>query len=311
MLVPSDSWKSDASLLVVVLIWGANFPILKVALEAMPIHVLNVFRFIVSAGVLGAMYAWSRRGIPASAPAGGFFDPFRRHAGRLVVLAVIGYVLYQVCFVVGVNNTTAGSAALIMTSAPMWTAVIGRITGTEHLGRFAWLGLTVSMFGTALVVAAGSDTVAVGAGSLFGNATILLGAVLWGAYTALNKPIVNDISPVAATFFGILIALPILGMIGAPYAPGIAWGDVDLWVWLAIVFSGGLSTGIAFVIWNTAVKNVGPSNTAIYNNLVPLVALAGGAVFLNETVNAWQIAGGALIITGLVLVRRYRNRTPA
>jgi drug/metabolite transporter (DMT)-like permease len=161
--VPSDSWKSDASLLVVVLIWGANFPILKVALEAMPIHVLNVFRFIVSAGVLGGMYAWSRRGISAGAPAGGFFAPFRRHAGRLVVLAVIGYVLYQVCFVVGVNNTTAGSAALIMTSAPMWTAVIGRITGTEHLGRFAWLGLTVSMFGTALVVAAGSDTVAVGA----------------------------------------------------------------------------------------------------------------------------------------------------
>ncbi|WP_179862118.1 DMT family transporter [Longibacter salinarum] len=305
--MPTDSWKSDASLLLVVLIWGANFPILKVALEAMPIHVLNVFRFIVSAGVLGSMYLWSRRGQDMAT----FFAPFKRHARRLIVLALIGYVFYQVCFVVGVNNTTAGSAALIMTSAPMWTAVVGQIAGTEYLGRFAWIGLAVSMLGTAFVVAAGSETVAVGAGSLFGNAVILLGAILWGAYTALNKPVVSDISPVAATFFGIMIALPVLAGIGAPYASGVAWGEVDLWVWLAIIFSGGLSTGIAFVIWNTAVRNVGASNTAIYNNLVPLVALAGGVLFLDETVNAWQIAGGVLIIAGLVLVRRYRLREAA
>lgn len=305
--MPSNSWKSDASLLLVVLIWGANFPILKVALEAMPIHVLNVFRFLVSAGVLGSLYVWSRRG----GDAGPFFAPFRRHARAIVGLGILGYVLYQVCFVVGVNNTTAGSAALIMTSAPMWTAIIGRIRGTEHLGRFAWLGLAISMTGTALVVLAGSDAVAMGEESLFGNAVILLGAILWGAYTALNKPVVSDISPVSATFFGILVALPFLGAIGAPYVSEVAWGEVDAWVWLAIVFSGGLSTGIAFVIWNTAVRNVGASNTAVYNNLVPLIALAGGVFFLGETVNAKQIVGGLLIIAGVLLVRRYRARETA
>ena len=306
MASSNGSWKSDASLLLVVLIWGANFPILKVALEAMPIHVLNVFRFMVSLAVLGGMYTWSRRSVTTP-----FWGPFKAHALRIIGLGVLGYVLYQVCFVVGVNNTTAGSAALIMASAPMWTAIISRVAGTEHLGRFGWFGLVLSMTGTALVVLAASDTVALQAGTVFGNVVILIGAVLWGAYTALNKPVVHDISPVAATFFGILIALPLLAMIGAPYVSEVAWGEVDAWVWLAIVFSGGLSTGLAFVIWNTAVRNVGASNTAVYNNLVPFVALTGGVVFLDETINTWQIAGGALIIAGLLLVRRYRATAPA
>lgn len=298
----SPSWVSDLSLLAVVLIWGANFPILKGALEAMHVHVLNVFRFVVSALVLGGMYAYSRRGESDS-----FFDPLRSHGRTIAGLGILGYVLYQVCFIVGVNNTTAGSAALIMASAPMWTAIISRVAGYEQLGRLSWIGLAVSLAGTVLVVAAGSDRVALGAGSLFGNALMLTGAVLWGTYTALNKSVVHEVEPVAVTFFGILVALPCLGAIGAPYASTVAWAEVDLWVWVAIVFSGGLSTGVAFVVWNTAVRNVGASNTAVYNNLVPLIAVFGGWLFLDETVNVAQLGGGALIIVGLVMVRRYRS----
>lgn len=298
----SPSWISDLSLLAVVLIWGANFPILKGALQAMHVHVLNVFRFVVSALVLGGMYAYSRRGGSAS-----FFGPLRSHGRTIAGLGILGYVLYQVCFIVGVNNTTAGSAALIMASAPMWTAIISRVAGYERLGRLSWIGLAVSLAGTVLVVAAGSDRVALGAGSLFGNALMLTGAVLWGTYTALNTSVVHEVEPVAVTFFGILVALPFLGAIGAPYASTVAWAEVDLWVWVAIVFSGGLSTGVAFVVWNTAVRNVGASNTAVYNNLVPLIAVFGGWLFLDETVNAAQLGGGALIIVGLVMVRRYRT----
>jgi drug/metabolite transporter (DMT)-like permease len=80
-------------------------------------------------------------------------------------------------------------------------------------------------------------------------------------------------------------------------------------VWIAIVFSGGLSTGLAIAIWNTAVKNVGASNTAVYGNLVPFVALLGGMLFLGETVTGYQLVGGGLIIGGVVLVRRHRVRS--
>ncbi len=299
----SSSWKHDAALLFVVVVWGVNFPVLKAALGVMHPHVINIFRFAVSAAALGGLYIARRR----HSDERDFFDPIRRHPFTIVGLGLLGFVLYQLCFIIGVNNTTAGSAALIMAAAPLWTALISRIAGYERLGRASWLGLAVSLIGTMAVVWAGAQDVTLG-GSLYGNLIMLLGAVLWGAYTAFNKSIVHDVSPTGATFFGIMVALPFLIGIGIPYLDTVEWARVTAWVWVAIVFSGGLSTGIAFAIWNTAVKNVGASNTAVYSNLVPFVALLGGVLFLNEAVTLIQLIGGVLIVGGLLLMRRDRRQ---
>lgn len=298
----SRASRSDLALLFVVLVWGVNFPVLKAALAVMHPHVINIFRFAVSALVLGGIYAtrpdtWST----------GFFAPIRTHLREIVLLALLGYVIYQVCFIVGVNLTTAGSAALIMAASPLWTAAISRLAGYERLGYLAWAGLLISLVGTGLVVVAGAERAAL-SGSLGGNLLMLLASVLWGAYTALSKTVVHAISPTGAAFFGIVVALPFLIGVGVPYLDTVAWPEVGVWVWGAIIFSGGLSTGLAFAIWNTAVKNVGASNTAVYNNLVPFIALIGGALFLNEPVAWAQLIGGALIIGGLVVMRHDRQR---
>ena len=68
--------------------------------------------------------------------------------------------------------------------------------------------------------------------------------------------------------------------------------------------SGGLSTGIAYLLWNLAVHHVGPSQTAIFSNLVPFVALLAAFVLLGDPITLLQLAGGVLIIGGLVLMRR-------
>ena len=299
----SSTTKSDAALLFVVVVWGINFPVLKAALSVMHPHVINIFRFVVSAAALGGLYAIQQQATSFK----DFWKPLRSHAWQIAALGLLGYVIYQLCFIIGVNNTTSGSAALIMTSSPLWTALLGRIAGYERLAMRAWLGLGISLIGTIIVVLAASSDVALG-GSLYGNLIMLAGAVLWGAYTAFNKSVVHDVSPTGATFFGILVALPFLIGIGIPYLDTVEWSRVTWWVWAAIVFSGGLSTGIAFAIWTTAVKNVGASNTAVYSNLVPFVALLGGVLFLDEAVTWAQLAGGVLIIGGLVMMRRVREK---
>ena len=299
----SSTSKSDLALLFVVLVWGVNFPVLKAALSVMHPHVINIFRFAVSAVTLGGLYALQQEVTSFE----DFWRPLRTHAWKIAGLGLLGYVVYQLCFIIGVNNTTSGNAALIMTSAPLWTALLGRIAGYERLALRAWLGLGISLVGTVMVVVAAAGDVALD-GSLYGNLIMLAGAVLWGAYTAFNKAVVHDVSPTGATFFGIMVALPFLFGIGIPYLDTVVWARVTWWVWVAIVFSGGLSTGIAFAIWNTAVKNVGASNTAVYSNLVPFVALIGGVLFLDEAVTWTQLAGGVLIIGGLLLMRRTRRQ---
>jgi drug/metabolite transporter (DMT)-like permease len=290
---------ADFLLLLVVLVWGLDFAVLKWALAAMHPHVANALRFVVSAGVLGTVY-----GVRCWQAGTSVLAPMRADWRAVVPLGLLGFGAHQAAFVVGLNHTTAGSAALIMATNPLWTAVLGWALGTERLGRGGWSGLLVALAGAGLVIAAGASGSAVGGGTIFGNGMMLVAAGLWGGYTALAKRLVDRASILATTFFGVLAALPVLLAVGAVYAPTVSWGAVDGWVVGALLFSGGLVVGLMFVLWNRGVRRVGSSNTAVYYYLVPLVALVAGVVLLDEPITVWQIAGGGLIIGGLVLVRR-------
>ena len=123
---------------------------LKWALAAMPPHVANALRFVVSAGVLGTVYGGRCWQTGTS-----FFAPMRADWRAVVPLGLLGFGAHQAAFVVGLHHTTAGSAALIMATNPLWTAVLGWALGTERLGRGGWGGLLVALAGAGLVVAGG------------------------------------------------------------------------------------------------------------------------------------------------------------
>jgi drug/metabolite transporter (DMT)-like permease len=192
-----------------------------------------------------------------------------------------------------------------MATNPIWTALLSWGRGDEAINAWGWGGLLLALGGTALVVAAGSADEAAGVGTLFGNGMMLLAAVAWGSYTALSKQVVDHLAPSATAFFGVLFALPVLAAVGAAYEATVAWHQVGAAAWGALLFSGGLAVGLMFVLWNRGVRRVGSSNTAVYYYLVPVVGLAVGVVALGEPVTPAQIAGGSLILAGLVLVRRY------
>ena len=201
---------ADLLLLLVVLVWGTDFAVLKWPLAVMHPHVANALRFVVSAGVLGAVYGLRCRRRGTS-----FFGPLRASGSAVVPLGLLGFGAHQAAFVVGLSHTTAGSAALIMATNPLWTAVLGWALGTERLGRGAWGGLLVALTGAGLVIAAGAPGGAVGVGTLFGNGMMLVAAVMWGSYTALAKRLVDRASPLATTVFGVWAALPVLLGVGA------------------------------------------------------------------------------------------------
>jgi drug/metabolite transporter (DMT)-like permease len=297
----SSSFRSaDALLLLVVLVWGADFSVLKRALAVMHPHVANALRFTVSAAVLGTYYSVRCQQASVS-----FFAPLKASWHTILSLGLLGFGAHQVLFVLGLNNTTAGNAALIMATNPIWTALLSWGLGDEALGLRAWGGFFLSLVGTSLVVAAGSMEVAAGVGTLFGNGMMLLAAMAFGSYTAFSKRVVDSGSPTATAFFGVLFALPVLLGIGALYEPSVKWSQVGWQAWGAILYSGGLAVGLMFVLWNRGVRRVGSSNTAVYYYLVPVVGMVVGAVALGEPVTLAQITGGGLILGGLSLVRRH------
>jgi drug/metabolite transporter (DMT)-like permease len=301
---PPRPWRYDAGLALVVLIWGLNFAVIKVALEEAPPFTVNALRFIVSILVIGGLYFRQRQD-----EIGGFFGPLKRAPWRIVGLGMLGYVGYQVCFIVGVNLTSAGSAALIVASAPLWTALLAQVVGVDHLPRAAWVALAVSLVGVAVVTLSGGPAADGESRTILGDLLMLGSAAMWAAYTVASRPVfAAGGSPTGVTFWGVAAALPILLGLGLYESPHVHYPGLSITFWLAILFSGGLSTGLAYAIWNVVVKAIGPSQTAASTNVVPFVAVLAGVLILGESISTGQIIGGVLIIGSIVLMRRVRGR---
>lgn len=296
-------WIYYIGLLLTVTVWGVNFPVIKIVLAELHPVIVNAIRITLSTILLGAVYWHRQTNAPTDVRA-----VIRANAWRIIGLGVIGHALYQLAFIFGLNYTTSGNAALIMASAPFWTALTGAFIGSDRISMIAWSGLILTILGTATVVLGGQQELSLQAHTLLGNVIMVTASAGWGVYTALSKPLLGKISPLGLTFLTMLIAPPIFWALSIPYLGAVDWSTLDVKIWGALIYSGALSTGLAYVLWNRAVKFVGASHTAGYGNLVPLIALLSGFFLLGEPLFVVQLIGGAMIIAGLLIMQQHRLR---
>ncbi|NNE70032.1 MAG: EamA family transporter [Rhodothermales bacterium] len=298
-------WPVEASLLFCVVIWGTNFVVLKAAVPFLNAQSLNLARLLAAFAAVTAVHIWHVR-----REGQGLLETFRFQTRRVVLVGLFGYTVYQTLFIVGLANTLAGSAALIMASSPVWTAILSVLLGHDRLRPLAWVGLLASLAGVTFIIISGQE-VDLGGDMLFGNLIMLAAAISWALYTTLNRPLLRDIPAVSLTFYGLLVSIIPLIAITWPYLDEVAWGQVPPLVWAAIVFSGAFSTGLTVVLWNDAVRQIGPSRTAMANYLVPVIALITSVSLLGEHLVLGQVVGGAMVIAGLLVVRYTGRKKPA
>jgi drug/metabolite transporter (DMT)-like permease len=292
---PAGVWLTNALLLLMALIWGVNFSVLKVGTQFFDPLAFNGLRMLVAGALLGAI-AFARRD---RAPA-------RADAVRLAVLGVLGHGLYQVCFIEGIARSTASTAALVLAAGPAFVGIVGRLLGVERPSRAAWAGVALQLAGMAGVVF-GSATQPPAPGQeagLAGPALVLVAAVLWACYAVLLKPFAARVDPIHLSAWTLLggvatlvpLAAPGLARLDAAAVPAMGWG--------AVGYSAVLAMVVAYLFYYRGVRVVGPVRTAMFSNLQPIVALAVAAAILGERPGPWQLAGAAAIAAGLVVSRR-------
>ena len=143
---------------------------------------------------------------------------------------------------------------------------------------------------------------------LISTAIVLAAALAWALGAVVSRPMLRFVSPILLAFYATAGTLPIHFLMPLLMdSPSIneIW---DLKILACILYSGVFSTGLAYAMWNYGVQQIGPSHAAVYQNLVPLVALIAAWFFLRETISPTQILGGAMIIFGLYITRRLRPR---
>ena len=271
---------------------------MKNGLDQVDSFVFNALRLAVSAAVLLSLAILERRrGIR---PGSGVSKK------QIVIYAMIVSGLYQVLFLLGIARTTSGNVALIIATVPMWTALLARIFLNERLAIIAWCGLFTALAGTVIVALQKGD-VAVGDENLVGNLCILGSALAWSVGTVYSRPMLKSISPMQLSGFAATMALPVHLMLAmGRYETGLPVFQ-SLNIWLILLYSGVLSTGLALPMWSYGVRHAGAAHAAIIQNIVPLIAIAAAWLTRGESASVPQMFGGALILGGLIIMRIGRH----
>jgi len=272
-------------------IWAINFVVVKYATQVFNPVAFTGLRVATAAAFL----------VPVAYARGGF-SISRRDVVRLLFLGVIGNGLYQLFFVHGVARTRAGNAALIVAAVPAFIALAARARGLERVKRMTVAGIALSMVGVGLVIA-GSAKPTNGEVTLLGSVLVFFGVLCWTFYTIGLQPYTKRLDVIqlsAVTMVGGAVPLLIASM---PALIRTNWSAVGVGGWAALFYSSVISMGVAYLFWYRGLRVLGPTRSAVYTNLQPIVALMVAWAFLGEVPTIFQGVGAATIIAGVFLTR--------
>lgn len=294
-------WLADAVLFLTATVWGINILVFKYAAVSVDPFAFNALRLILALATLVTLTAAELLIWPSTKP------QTKIPWGRVFLFSLLNGLLYLLLFVKAVDMTTAGNIALILASLPMWTALLSKFLYHERLPKITWIGLIVTFAGTVIVTTQSSREVSLSSKYFLGNMLMLLATISWAGATVASRTIMKTLTPLQLATISSALTTPIHVLIALSVLP-LAWQETSRPGFLAaLIYSGVLSTGVAYASWNAGVRMVGASHAAVFQNVVTLVAVVGGWVALGEEIITAQILGGILTIAGLFLMRRGRS----
>lgn len=285
-------WVTDLLLLLMAVIWGVNFSVIKYGTQFLSPLAFN--------GIRVPLAAATQLGI-----AGGMrLDKLSRAVTmRLIVLGMLGNGVYQCFFILGIVRSRVATAALIIASTPAFIAILGRLSGTEHLTRRQWMGIALQIAGCGTVVL-GSARGATGEDTPLGAALLLGAAFSWASYSVLVRKYTVSAHPIQIGGYTMLGGALVTGVVAVPALAASSLPSLPAGAWAAVLYSALGAMVVAYLFWYRGLRVLGPTRTAVYSNLQPVIAALVAFIALHEVPTGSQYLGAAFVVSGLLLTRR-------
>ena len=273
-------------------IWGASFMFIKVADRQLNPLTLIAGRIGLAALTLAAI-------VPAVLGTRRTLDELRRHWRWLVLVGIVNTAIPFWLLSWGETRIDSGLAAIIQASVPIFMVVIAfGFFPAERVTGLRLAGVLLGFVGVALLVGAQPQ------GQIAGALAVVGMAVFYAVGGLLAGHGLREAPPLVVSFGTTLVAtFVVLG-------PGIALAPAHVPGWKTIgsvVALGVVGTAVAYLLFFGIIAGAGAARASLVTYLVPPIALAYGALLLNEPVGAAALAGLALILGGVALGARARR----
>jgi drug/metabolite transporter (DMT)-like permease len=222
---------------------------------------------------------------------------------RYVAIAATMIFANQLCFVYSVDKTSASTVTLFLGTTPIFIGIVASLIGLERMGRGFWIATAVSIFGVAFV-ASGSGGFS---GRIFGDGLAVSTALTWAMYSVAITPLMRRYSPFRISALVLALGWVPIAAVGIPQTTSQSFHFGAL-VWVGFAFAVIGPLFLTNILWFTAISRVGPSRASLFSNLQPALGVVFALVLLGEHLTLWEVLGGLLILSAVVLER---SRRPA
>lgn len=232
----------------------------------------------------------------------------RRDHLRLVTIGLLGYYAASYLDFLGLQYITAGLERLILYLNPTVVLLLSAVFLARRIGRLDWTALALSYGGIVFVfwhdVRLEGDHVAIG------SALVFLCTVCYAIYLVLSGELIRRVGALRLTAYAMCVATVAVCAQFMLMRPVASLAQPQVVIWLS-VFNAVFCTVLPVFATMMAVERIGAGNTSLMGMLGPVSTIVLGFVFLGEAITGRQLAGTALVLSGVFVLSRKAARVPA
>jgi len=276
-------------------IFGFSFMASRIALSHTSADTLLAIRFLVSMLVMVLLTALFSRN--------DFFriDLKEKPVGRFILMGICQPVIYFIGETAGIQYTNSSFSGIMIALIPVVTVLLSSVFLNEKISAKTFGWILCSVAGAFVISAAQTGS---GSVQLKGILFLMVAVVSAAVFYILSRSSADVFSPFERTFIMMLMGFVCFTAIaaarsGADFIPMMKAGLTDSGVMLPVLYLSVLSSVGAFLLQNYAITYLSVDKCTVFENIIPVVSVAAGVLFLGEPFSMMQLAGMALILLGV------------
>ncbi|MCP4686655.1 MAG: DMT family transporter [Desulfobacterales bacterium] len=273
------------------MVWGAQFPFTKPALEVIPPFTFTLLRFLLALAVLAPLAGKSWLVLLRGED--------RR---RIAVMGVMGFCIAQVAQSLALKLSLASDISLLSICTPLWIALLARLWLKERLSARGKIGFVAAMVGVLIILWPREGNGDLSSDRMIGNAVFMITGFSWAYYQVHGKAMMARHPPLATT-----VAAGVVGTLCITPFAAYEWlaGQPIEFTWAAVggvVYAGVLATSVGFAVLFWALVHVRATHAAVMMYLQPLAGTLIAWLLLDEIITVAFLTGAACVVFGVGMI---------
>ncbi|MGP4073271.1 DMT family transporter [Piscibacillus sp. B03] len=283
-----QKWVQWLLILVITVLWGYSWVLMKDALQFMGPFTFSALRFVTGGATMMVIVWLMRVGWPP-----------REAMPHLMVVGILQTSIVFILVMYALRFIDAGKSSLLLYSMPLWSGLLAAIFLRERISAVRWGGVGLGVVG--LLIVMGADALShQSADVIIGELLIILSAVSWGASNVYYRLKLSVLSKLQVNAYQMLFGTIGIGLVAWFVEGGesITWTPESVYY---VLFTGVLASALCFTVWFMLLGSLDMIGATMPSLLVPVFGLFFGWLLLDEVVTMSVVLGAGLILSGVFL----------